>query len=135
MAFLGAMQRAHGGFEPGVSEGARHETEVDAGFEPMGGVGMTEGMQRNAEFGHSGALVSVAEGALDSVSAHGLGSGSHVFVIAPGGGEEPGGMTVCGPGASQKNQRVLRQRDGTVLGALASVDMDHHALGIDIEDL
>jgi hypothetical protein len=135
MTFWGEMEVDHGGFEPGVSEGARQETAVDAGFEERGGLGMPEGMQSNAAFGHSGALLSGAEGARDTVSAPGLGSGGPGFLSAPGGGEEPGGMTVCGPGASQQNQSVVRQRDVTVLGALASVDRDHHAWGIDSADL
>ena len=40
MAFVGQMQVEHGGFKPGVSEVELHESEVDTGFEQMGGGSM-----------------------------------------------------------------------------------------------
>jgi hypothetical protein len=44
MPFLRQRQRAHGGFEAGVSQGARDEAEADAGFEEMGGISMSKGV-------------------------------------------------------------------------------------------
>ena len=52
MPFLGQMQVNHGGFESGVSEVELDEAEVDTGFEEMGGVGMSEGMDGEAGFGN-----------------------------------------------------------------------------------
>ena len=43
-------------------------------------------------------------------------------------------MAVGAPIAAQQMKSRLRQRDIAVLGALAAVDMDHHALTIDIGD-
>jgi hypothetical protein len=43
-------------------------------------------------------------------------------------------MAVCAPILAQQMKSRLRQRDIAVLGALAAVDMDHHALAVDIGD-
>lgn len=129
------MPVEHGGVKPGGAEREWDASEVDAGFEQMGGVRMSEGRQSTAEFGNAGPLCGFAAGALDPGPTPGKSGGRAVLVIAPGGGEEPGGMTGCGPGPSQKPQSILRQGDVTVLGALASVAMAHHALGIAIEHL
>ena len=43
-------------------------------------------------------------------------------------------MAVGEPIAAQQLKRRLRQRDVAILGALATVDMDHHARAIDIGD-
>ena len=56
-------------------------------------------------------------------------------VIAAGGGEEPGGMAMGGPVFAEGLERARRQRDEAVLGALAAMDVDHHAGGVDVADL
>ena len=43
-------------------------------------------------------------------------------------------MMVRAPVLAQQMKSGLRQRDIAVLGALAAVDMDHHALTVDIGD-
>ena len=43
-------------------------------------------------------------------------------------------MVVGEPVLAQQLKSGLRQRDIAVLGALAAVDMDHHALTVDIGD-
>ena len=44
------------------------------------------------------------------------------------------GMAVCQPIAAQQLKSGMRQRNVAILGALTAVDMDHHALTIDIGD-
>jgi hypothetical protein len=58
-----------------------------------------------------------------------------LFLIPPGGGKEPGFVTMGFPVGSQQSQRICGQGDVTVLGALASVDMDLEALAVNIGDL
>src|SRR5262249_56385996 len=48
--------------------------------------------------------------------------------------EEQGGVAVGEPIAAQHLKRRLGQRDVAIFGALAAVDMDHHAGAIDIGD-
>ena len=43
-------------------------------------------------------------------------------------------MAVGAPVVAQQMERGLWQQDVAVLGALAAVDMDHHALAVDIGD-
>jgi hypothetical protein len=55
-----------------------------------------------------------------------------LFVIAAGGGKEPGLVTVGCPVGPQPHQGLLGQRDVAVFGALASVDMDLEALAVNV---
>ena len=52
MACVSEMQGDHGGVEPGVSEGALDEAQMNAGVEERGGVGMPEGVDGDAGCGH-----------------------------------------------------------------------------------
>src|SRR6516165_621819 len=76
-----------------------------------------------------------AEGALDAGAFHGgVGEGG-LSVIAAGGGEEPGGVAVGGPVSAEGLERAGRERDEAILGALAAMDVDHHAGAGDVGDL
>ena len=130
MAFLGKMQRDHGGFESSGSAVARDEAESDPGLEQRGGVGMSEGMDGHTGFGNAGAAFGFAEGPLDAVSTHGCSGAWALFLIASGGREEPGGVVVGFPVGSEPRQGLRRERDVPVLGALASVDMAREALAV-----
>src|SRR2546427_10425487 len=101
----------------------------------MGGVRMAEGMDGHACFGDAGSLFGCAEGALDTGPTHGGGRRRTVFLIPPGGGKEPGFVTMGFPVGAQQSQRIFGQGDVTVLGALSSVDMDLEALAVNIGDL
>jgi hypothetical protein len=92
MPFVGQMERDPGGFEPGVSQGAREEAEIDPGFEQMGSVRMSAGMEGHTGFGETGPPCGCTEGALDAVSTHGLSGGSTLLVIPPGGRKAPEGV-------------------------------------------
>ena len=106
-----------------MSEGALDETEVDAGFEQRGGGSMPERMEGHARFGDTGTALGFTEGALEAVSTHGRSGRRAVFVSTPSGREAPGWLAVGCPGGSSPRQGILRQRDVTVLGALASMTM------------
>ena len=135
MAFVGEVEGDHGGFESRVSQVLLDETGVEAGFKQMRGVRMPQGMDSHAHFGNAGTLCGLTEGALDAGPTHRGGGRRALLLIAPGGGEEPGRVSMRFPIGSQESQGVLGQGDVAVFGALASVDMDLEALAIDIGDL
>ena len=56
-------------------------------------------------------------------------------MIAPGGGKEPGRVTMGFPGGAEQREGLGGQRDVPVFGALATMDMDLEALAIDVRDL
>jgi hypothetical protein len=118
-----------------MAHGPLHGAEVDAGFEPMGGIGMAERMDPDVSFEDASPLGGFAESALDAAAAHGRGGGSPVFLIASACGKEPGGVAMGFPGQAQECQGLMRERDIAVLGALAAVDVDHVARAIDIAHL
>ena len=97
MPFMGEVEGEHGGFELGMSQVALHEAGMHASFEPMGGIRMAEGMDGDAHFGDTGSLFGCAEGALDTGAAHRGSRGRPLEVIAPGGGQEPGGVPMGFP--------------------------------------
>ena len=108
---------------------------LHAGFQQMGGVRMPQGMEGHAGFGDAGPLFGFAEGALDTGATHGRGRRRTLGVIPPGGGKEPGGVTMGFPGGAEQRERLGGQGDVPVLGALATMDMDLEALAIDVRDL
>ena len=118
-----------------MPQGALDETGMHAGFEEMGGVRMPEGMDGHPHCGHAGTVCGSTEGALDTGPTHGGGRGRTLLVIPPGGGKEPGLVTMGFPGGAEQREGIFRQRDVPVFGALAAVDMDLEALAIDVRDL
>ena len=50
LALLGQVKIEHGGFESGMAHVALDDAQVDASFEEMGGVGMAQGVDRDALF-------------------------------------------------------------------------------------
>jgi len=55
--------------------------------------------------------------------------------MAPGGGKEPGLVTMGFPGGAEQREGSGGQRDVPVFGALATMDMDLEALAIEVRDL
>jgi hypothetical protein len=67
---------------------------------------MPEGMDGDAHFGDPGPVFRCAEGALDTGATHRGSRRRTLEVIAPGGGKEPGGVTMGFPvGAEQREGR------------------------------
>ena len=129
------MEGAHRGCELGVPPGALDETGVHAGFEPMGGVRMSEGRAGHTCFGEAGAVFGCAEGALDAGPTPGGGRGRTVVVIPPGGGKEPGCVPRGLPGGAQQSQRICGPGDGPGCGPLAAGEVALEALAINGRDL
>ena len=76
----------------------------------------------------------MAKSALKGALGHGLGSVIGIGFFVAASGEDQTGMAMSEPVLAQQMEGGLRQRDVAVLGAFAAVDMDHHALTIDVRD-
>src|SRR5712692_6625443 len=107
-----------------MPQGALDETGIHAGFEEMGGVRMPEGMDGHAHFGHACTVFGCTEGALDTGPTHGGGRWRTLLLIPPGGGKEPGLVTVGFPGGAEQSEGICGQGDVAVFGALTAVDRD-----------
>ena len=118
-----------------MPQGALDEPGVHASFEQMGSVRMAKGMNGHACFGNAGPVCGCAEGALDTGPTPGGGRRRTVWVIPPGGGKEPGRVTMGFPVGAEQSEGLFGQGDVAVFGALPAVDMDLEALAVDIGDL
>ena len=135
MPCVGKGSVNHRRFALGGSQVALEETGVHASCEQMGGVGMSQGRDGHAGFGQASTGCGGAAGALDPGPTHGGGRRRTVLVIAPGGGKEPGRVTMGFPGGAEQREGLCRQGDVAGFGALASVEMDLEALDIEVGDL
>ena len=113
---------------------ALDDAQVDTGFEEVGGVGVAQGVNRNAFFAHASVPLGLAKGALDAIFGHRMDCLIKARSFSTQGWEEKTGMAVGTPVLAQQMKSGVGQRDIAVLGALAAMDMDHHALAIDIGD-
>ncbi len=110
------------------------DPEVDPGFEKMGGIGVSEGVNGDALFLDSCSDLGPTEGALDAAFGHGRRSVLCSITVSAQGREEEAGVAVSEPIAAEQTEGGRWERDVAIFGALSSVDMDHHAGGIDIGD-
>jgi hypothetical protein len=104
MPFMGEVSVEHGGFELGRAQGALEEPGGHAGFEQMGGVRMSEGMDSHPCLGEAGPVCGATEGALDTRATQRGGRCSTLGVIAPGGRKEPGGVPMGFPVGAQQRE-------------------------------
>src|SRR5215813_5991557 len=101
----------------------------------MGGVGMQQGMDGDAHLSDPGPVFGDTEGALDTGATHRVGGQRALLLIAPGGGKEPGLVTVGFPVGAEQSERIFGQGDVAVLGTLTAMDMALQALPVNIGDL
>jgi len=134
LALLGEVKIEHGGFESGVAHVALDDAEIDAGFEEMSGVGVAQSVNRNAFFAHAGIALGLAKGALNAAFGHGSQGLIDGGSVSAKSWEDKPRMAVGAPVLAQQMQGGVRQRDIAILSALTAVDMDHHALAVDIGD-
>jgi len=110
------------------------DPKIDSGFEEMSGIRVAQGMNGDSLFLNSGSDLGATESALDAALSHGKGSVFCTCSPSAEGREEKSGMMVGHPIASKEVEGGKGERDIAVLGALSTVDMDHHAFGVDIGD-
>ena len=128
------MEIDHGGFELSMAHVSLDDPQVDSGFQKMGSVGVSQGMDGDGLFVDSSSGLGPAEGPLDTTFGHGRGSGVCSITVSAKGWEEEGRMAVGHPIAAEQIEGGWGEWDVAILGTLATVDMDHHAGGIDIGD-
>ena len=95
---------------------------------------MAEGVNGDTLFSDSGSNLGPAEGALDTAFGHGRGSVLCSITVSAKGGEEEARVAVGHPIAAEQIEGRWGKRDVAILGALSTMDMDHHAAAVDIGD-
>lgn len=90
----------HGGFEVCMAQGTLHGAEVAPRFTQRRGIGMPAGMGAAVSLTAPGALFGCAQSAWDAAAGPRGGGTGHVFVLASGSGQEPGGVAVRFPGGA-----------------------------------
>ena len=85
-------------------------------------------------FADSCIILGPTEGPLDTTFGHRGLSLFCSFTVSAQGGEEEAWMTVGYPVAAEQVEGGLGERHIAIFGALPTVDMDHHAGGVDIGD-
>jgi hypothetical protein len=131
---LGEVEIDHSGFELGMAHVSLDDPQVDSGFEEMGGIGVAQGVNGDGLFAYSCSNFGPTEGALDTTFGHGRLSLLGSCAASAKGGEEETRVAVGYPIAAEQMEGGLGERDVAILGALPTVDMDHHPVAVDIGD-
>jgi len=108
--------------------------QVDSGFEEVSGIGVAEGVNGDTLFVDSSSNLGPTEDPLDTAFGHGRGSVLCSSAVSAKSGEEEVRVAVDPPIAAEQMEGGWGQRDVAILGTLSTVDMDHHAAGVDIGD-
>jgi len=83
---------------------------------------------------NAGSELGPTEGALDAAFGHRELSILCPIAVSAKSGKEEARMVVGAPIAAEQKEGGLRERDVAVFGSLSTVDMDHHAVAVDIGD-
>lgn len=134
MALGGQVQIDHGGVEAVMPEVLLDAANVDTGFEQMSGITVAKGMDGNPFFKIE-LCHSPSQGALDGGFFHRHGCRGTFFAASPELWKDQAWVAMGRPIVTQGVQGDLGQGDIPVLGALAAMDMDAHALFVNIADL
>lgn len=134
LTLLGEVKIEHGGLQLGMAQVTLDDAQVNSSLKKMCGVGMTQRMNGDSLLTDGGSKLGVTKGTLDAAFGHGGLSLCGAFAVSTEGGKHQTRMAVSHPIAAQQLKGRLRQRNVAILGALTAVDMDHHALTIDIGD-
>jgi hypothetical protein len=100
----------------------------------MGGVGVAEGVDGDILFSDCCLELGFAESALDGGFGHGGLGLRGPFAISSKSREKKCRMSVSEPMLTQELEGGVRQGEVTILGSFATVDVDHHALAVDVGD-
>lgn len=102
LTLLGKVEIDHGGFELGMAHVTLDDSQIDSGFEKMGGIGMAEGMNGDRLFMDSSSDLGATEGALNTTFGHGRGSLLGSITASAKSREEEPRMVVGGPIAAEQ---------------------------------
>jgi len=131
-AFLGEMEIDHGGLKGTMAHETLHGSGIDPSLKKMSGIAMPEGMDGNPALVDAGSNLGLSEGALDTFNGHREGGSRGLIATSANSRKNEHGVFMREPITPEQEQGVLWQRDIAILGSLATVDMDHHPLAIDI---
>jgi hypothetical protein len=131
---LGQVQVNHRGLQAAVTKILLDDLQRDTRFEKMGRIRIAQSVDRNF-FAEVNPTSDLLHRPLDGTGPHGGASGRGFFVVVRFGGKQQTGMAVRDPVKSQQVQCGLWQRNVSIFGSLAAMDMHHHSLCIDIADL
>jgi len=101
---LGKVEIDHGGFELGMAHVSLDDPQVDSGFEKMGGIGMSQGMNGDRLFSGSCSDLGPTEGPLDTTFGHRRGSVFCSIAVSAKGGEEKARVAVGHPIAAEQTE-------------------------------
>src|SRR6267142_1547212 len=132
--FHGEVRVDASGGRRAMAQPLLNEPQVDAGFQQMGGPGVTQRMHGSA-FVVPALFQGRVEGVLNAALGHRLGGLSQVNMVSACGGKEQYGIAMLLPVLAQQLQGPLGHRDVTVFGALAVTDVNHQAGAVDVGDL
>jgi len=102
VTLLGEVKIEHGGFELGMAHVTLDDSQIDSGFEKMGGIGMAEGMNGDRLFMDSSSDLGATEGALNTTFGHGRRSLLGSITASAKSREQEAGVTVGGPIAAEQ---------------------------------
>ena len=127
------MEIDHRGLQAAVSHVLLDDSQADSGFEQMCGVGMPQRMRTD--------LLAKVDLSCDQLH-RANGGGTHrslgvraSIVTASLGGEQEAVVAVCHPIPAGAGPGWMLQGDVSIFGSLATVDVDHASLCVDITDL
>ena len=110
------------------------DAEVDASLQEVGSVGVAQGMNGDIFFADSCLHLGPTEGPLDTTFGHRGLSLLCSFTVSAQGREEEARMAVGEPIAAEQIEGGWGERDVAIFGTFSTVDMNHHAAGVDIGD-
>jgi hypothetical protein len=108
---------------------------IDAGLQKMGSIAVTKRMNGDSAFGDPCSVPGLTERSLDTVNGHGLVGSWGLIVSSAQSREDENGVPVGYPVAAKQLIGVLRKGNVAVLGSVATMDMDHPSLAVNVEDL
>jgi len=132
LAFLGEVEVEHGGLKAGMTHVLLNDAEVDASFEEMGGIGVAKSVDGDILFSDTGLELGFSESALDRGFGHRSFSIAGTLPASSYSWEQEARIAVGGPVLTEELQSGVRQRDIAILGSLSPMNVDHHALGVDV---
>ena len=110
------------------------DPEVDPGLQEMGGIGVAQGVDGDLFFRMPASNLALRKAPWTLDLAMGV---SASWAPCSASCRSPGkraGVAVGGPVLAERLQSGIGQRDIAVLGSLAAMDVDHHALAVDVGD-